>query len=138
MSPASSACSLRLKLLYNGYARGVVNYNMNGVLQKQQNKPLTPTMTVPKKKIFLVLLYLGLQSKIFSKQIMFKALINGHHTSALADHVTSTGHSLNWDHFEVLTKGRSDTHCKIKETLLIKDLKPTLDEYVSGEKLCLY
>ena len=51
----------------------------------------------------------------------FKALINGHHTSALADHVTSTGHSLKWDHFEVLAKGRSDTHCKIKETLLIKD-----------------
>ena len=44
----------------------------------------------------------------------FKALINGHHTSALADHVTSTGHSLKWDHFEVLAKGRSDTHCKIK------------------------
>ena len=36
----------------------------------------------------------------------FKALINGHHTSALADHVTSTGHYLRWDHFEVLAKGR--------------------------------
>ena len=68
----------------------------------------------------------------------FKALINGHLTSALADHVTSTGHSLKWDHFEVLAKWRSDTHCKIKEILLIKDLKPTLNEYVSSEKLCLY
>ena len=68
----------------------------------------------------------------------FKALINGHHTSALADHVTSTGHGLKWDHFEILAKGRSDTYCKIKETLLIKDLKPTLNEYVSTEKLCLY
>ena len=56
----------------------------------------------------------------------FKALIIGHHTSALADHATSTGHNLKWDHFEVLAKGRSNTHCKIKETLLIKDLKPTL------------
>ena len=68
----------------------------------------------------------------------FKALINGHHTSALADHVTSNGHSLKWDHFEVLAKGRSDTHFKIKETLLIKDLRPTLNEYVSSERLCLY
>ena len=68
----------------------------------------------------------------------FKALINGHHTSAFADHVISTGHSLKWDHFEVLAKGRSDTHSKIKETLLIKDLKPTLKEYVSSERLCLY
>ena len=57
---------------------------------------------------------------------------------ALADHVTSTGHSLKWDHFEVLAKGRSNPYCKIKETLLIKDLKPTLNEYVSSERLCLY
>ena len=59
-------------------------------------------------------------------------------TSALADHVTSAGHSLKWDHFEVLAKGRSDTHCTIKETLLIKDLKLTLNDYVSSEKLRLY
>ena len=30
----------------------------------------------------------------------FMALINGYHTSALADHVTSTSHSLKLDHFE--------------------------------------
>ena len=35
---------------------------------------------------------------------------------------------LKWDHFEILAKGRSDTHCKIKETLLIQELKPTLKE----------
>ena len=57
--------------------------------------------------------------------------------SAFADHVTSTGDSLKWDHFEILAKELSDTHCKIKETLLIKDLKPTLNVYVSSEKLCL-
>ena len=44
----------------------------------------------------------------------FKAIINGHHMSALADLVTSTGHSLKWDHFEILAKGRSDTHCKTR------------------------
>ena len=38
----------------------------------------------------------------------------GHHTSALVDYVTSTGHSLKWDHFEILAKGRSGIHCKIK------------------------
>ena len=57
------------------------------------------------------------------------------HASAIADHVTSTGHNLKWDHFEVLAKGRSDTHCKIKETLLIQELKPTLNDTVSSEKL---
>ena len=43
---------------------------MNDVLQEQQNKPLAPTITVPKKTIFLTLPYLGLQSKIVCKQIM--------------------------------------------------------------------
>ena len=39
--------------------------------------------------------------------------------------------------FEILAKGRSDTHCKIKETLLIQELKPTLNDNVSSEKLYL-
>ena len=29
-------------------------------------------------------------------------------------------------------------HCKIKETLLIRDLKPALNENVGSEKLLLY
>ena len=39
---------------------------------------------------------------------------------------------------EILAKGRSDTHCKIKETLLIQELKPSLNDNVSREKLYLY
>ena len=46
--------------------------------------------------------------------------------------------NLKWDHSEILAKGRSDTHCKIKETLLIQELKPTLNDTVSSEKLYLY
>ena len=46
----------------------------------------------------------------------FKAITSSCHASAIADHVTSTGHNLKWDHFDILAKGRSDTHCKIKET----------------------
>ena len=52
----------------------------------------------------------------------FKGITSACHASALADHVTSTGHNLKWDHFEILAKGPSDTHCKIKETLLIQEL----------------
>ena len=51
----------------------------------------------------------------------FKELINGHHTSALVDHVIKIKETL-----------------KINETLMMKDLKPTLNEYVSSEMLCLY
>ena len=52
--------------------------------------------------------------------------------SATAVQVTSTGH-LKWDHFDILAKGRPDILCIVKETLLIRDLKPTLNENVSSE-----
>ena len=65
----------------------------------------------------------------------FKAITRKSHASAIADHVTSTGHHLKWDHFDILARGRSDIHWKIRETLLIRDLKPALDENVGSEKL---
>ena len=42
------------------------------------------------------------------------------------------------DHFEILATGRSDVHYKIKETLLIKDLKPALNENVGSKNLFLH
>ena len=68
----------------------------------------------------------------------FKALTQIGHASAVADHSTSTGHNIKYNHFEILTNGRCDLQCKIKETLLIRDLKPTLNENVVSEKLLLY
>ena len=58
--------------------------------------------------------------------------------SAIADHVFLTNHRIKWDHFEILANGRSDMHCKIKESLLIRDLKPALNENVGSERLHLY
>ena len=68
----------------------------------------------------------------------FKALTQVGHASAVADHAISTGHNIKWDHFEVLASGKCDFHCKIKETLFIRDLKPTLNDKVGSEKLWLY
>ena len=68
----------------------------------------------------------------------FKALTKSGQASAIADHITSTGHNIKWDHFEILATGRSDVHCKIKESLLIKDLKSALNEDVGSEELFLY
>ena len=59
-------------------------------------------------------------------------------SSLIADHITSTGHNIKWDHFDILATGRSDLHCKIKETLLIRELQPALNENVGSEKLFLY
>ena len=45
---------------------------------------------------------------------------------------------IKWDNFDILATGRSDIHCKIKESLLIRDFKPGFNENVGSEKLFLY
>ena len=47
----------------------------------------------------------------------FKALTTNCHESAIADHVFLTNHRITWDHFEILATGRSDMHCKMKESV---------------------
>ena len=32
------------------------------------------------------------------------------------------GHNIKWDHFDILAKGKTDCHCKIKETLYLLSL----------------
>ena len=52
----------------NGYPRGIISYNINDVVNKHRNKP-KDIITVPKKEIFIVLPYLGIQSKIVTQQL---------------------------------------------------------------------
>ena len=56
-------------------------------------------------------------------------------TAVIAEHVISIGHNLKWEHFDILARGKSDTHCNIKETLLIRDLKPALNENISSNSM---
>ena len=45
---------------------------------------------------------------------------------------------LKWDHFDILASGKTDYHCKVKETLFIQELQPALSALnanVSSEKL---
>ena len=56
------------------------------------------------------------------------------HFYALADDVISADHNIKWEHFDILATGQSDLQCKINETLLISELKPSLSENVSSEK----
>ena len=62
----------------------------------------------------------------------FKALSKHDHSSAIADHVKTTGHNINWDHFDILASGKTDYHCKVKETLFIQELQPALNANVSS------
>ena len=68
----------------------------------------------------------------------FKALAKDDNTSAIADHVKATGHNIKWDHFDILAKGKTDYHCKIKETFFIQELEPAFNVNVGSEKLMLY
>ena len=56
------------------------------------------------------------------------------YSSPIADHVKTTGHDIKWDHFDILASGKTDFHCKIKETLFIQELKPSLNVNISSEK----
>ena len=60
------------------------------------------------------------------------------HFKALAKTDKTTGHNIKWDHFEILASGKTDYHCKIKETLFFQELKPAFNVNVSSEKLMLY
>ena len=51
----------------------------------------------------------------------------------IADHVTSTRHNIKWDHFEILASGKTEYHCKIKESLFTQDLKPAFNVNISSE-----
>ena len=68
----------------------------------------------------------------------FKALLKNDHSSATADHVENTSHNIKWDHFDILASGKTGYHCKVKETLFIREFQPALNANVSTEKLLLY
>ena len=78
------------------------------------------------------------EALFFSGFFFPKALTSNSHSSAIADHVAQTGYRIKWDHFDILATQQSDIHSKIKETLLIRDLKPARNENVGSEKLLLY
>ena len=50
------------------------------------------------------------------------------------DHIKATGHNIKWDHFEI-ESGKTDYHCKVKETLFIRELNPTLDTNLTSNEL---
>ena len=142
----SALSDLKNSLLQNRYPRGVINYNVNDLIHKHKDPPSQPTLIVPKKDGILVLPYLGLHSDAIVRRLKscdrkterFKALAQIGHASAVADHSISTGHNIKWDHFEILASGQCDLQCKIKETLLIRDLKPALNENVGSENFLVY
>ena len=67
----------------------------------------------------------------------FKALTKDRYTSAIADYISSAGHNIKWDHFEILTTMRySQPGNTMKNKRNFIDLRfKTLNENVASEKL---
>ena len=66
---ATALNDLRKLLLQNGYPQGIINYHINDVVNKNRPQHSNPVSTVPKKHIFILLPYLGLQSNQVSKRL---------------------------------------------------------------------
>jgi len=63
----SALIDLKNLLSRNGYPRGIITHNMNDVVTR--NKSKDPNTTVPKRDVFIILPYLGPQSKFITKQL---------------------------------------------------------------------
>ena len=50
----------------------------------------------------------------------FKDLSKSDHTSAIADHMKTTRHNIKRGHFDILASGKTDFHCKIKESTILE------------------
>ena len=51
------------------HPHSTVTYNLNDVISRHQNRPKDPVTTVPRKEIFIVLPFLGFQSKVITQQV---------------------------------------------------------------------
>ena len=72
----SSLSELRKLLSQNGCPAGIVNYNINDVLNRQQNRQREQITTVPKKEVLLILPLLGLQSNVITKHFHHLFFVN--------------------------------------------------------------
>ena len=99
--------------------------HINDVLNRQQNRPRNPTTTVPKKETILVLLYLGVQSKIVTKMkiILFFNTWTVHiATFPEISHLSPTQH----DNSPLGRSSRKRTSCKSLEIQAWSTTKPTI------------
>ena len=59
-------------------------------------------------------------------------------TTAIRDHINTSGHVNNFENFELLSFGKNDFECLVKESILIKKNTPPLNKQVKTFKLSLF
>ena len=63
----------------------------------------------------------------------FKTLTKNDNTSAITDHVKTTGHNIKWDHFQLIFWRRAKQ--TTIEIFFIQELEPAFNVYVRSQKL---
>jgi hypothetical protein len=64
--------------------------------------------------------------------------LTGVRYSSIAKHVLDTGHDFDWDNFKILAVNSDDLTLSYLETLIISDLRPSLNEMVSSIPLHIF
>ena len=60
-------------------------------------------------------------------------------TTSIRDHIRETGHLNDFENFEILSYGKNNLECLIKEKILIKKFTPPLiNKQVNNFKLSLF
>ena len=59
-------------------------------------------------------------------------------TTAIKDHIRSTGHKNDFENFEIIACGKNNLECLIKESILIKKFRPQLNKQLKEFKLSLF
>ena len=59
-------------------------------------------------------------------------------TTAIKDHMKVTGHKNDFENFEILSSGKNNLECLIKESILVKKYKPSLNKQIKEFKLSLF
>ena len=103
----------------------------------EQNPELFTEQIVGIVKVFTLVALGKTKRRLHDRETEhFKALTKNDNTSAIADHVKTTGHNM-WDHFDILAKGKTDYIIAKSETLFIQEFEPAFNVNVGSQKLML-
>ena len=71
--------------------------------------------------------YIGKTKRRLHDRKTEKALTSNSHSSAIADHMTQTGHRIKWDHFDILATGQ-----RLMKMLAVRNFLSTSHLYFSS------
>jgi hypothetical protein len=83
--------------------------------------------------------YIGkTKRKLITRLSEHRTALKGKGFSYIANHSLETGHVIDWEDVSIIDYDNSDLRLLYKETLYIRDLKPSLNNYASSIMLNVF